>query len=657
MSRSIADHPFVRRLEDGLVRGDGAMGFLLARVGVPREQSFDFLNLTDPKKVSDVHRAYLDEADVDLIETNTFGANRIHLGNFDKGHEGLVAQINTRGVEIAREAAAGRDVFIAGAVGPISHRTDASPAARSRTGEEVRDAYGEQIDALGGAGVDCFIIETVHRAEEGLAALSVARERFPEIPVVFQIACGRRSATIHGDDLETLVRAADEGGAHAVGLNCFLDPAELYVRILEMREWTALPLAAQPNVGRRSTLCEGVFEIDRSLRATVSGFGRKLVEAGVRLIGGCCGITPMHIGILRDELEKIGADGLAAARASHLERYERMRTAMTGGLAPGAAPAEPRSRLEAEIADEGRAERPVLVELDPPRVGKPGLERVLAGAETLAARGIRYITLGDNPGREPRLGRDVFAGMVRARVPDVELVLHISCADKTLVAFATEMESLHHLSPNVLVISGDPPTGVWSTSSAPYDLRSVTGLRAFTLRAQGISLTWEEGLPPLPYYVGAAFNPIAVRKQAEIFATKTLHAGASFAMTQPIFDVATVERTADAFVELAERVRVAQGRRLAVFPGVMQITTRRNAQLLRKGFGMPVGKELIAKLGDLDDADQRKLGRDTALEVLEAVRARPEVFSGLYYVPQFHAYEETADLLAEARWLPEPARA
>ena len=165
---------------------------------------------------------------------------------------------------------------------------------------------------------------------DGIAALTAARDLYPDIPVVFQVATTRRGQTVAGDDLETLIRAADELGAHCLGLNCFLDPAEMYDQILELAQWTRKPLSAQPNVGKRGQLCQGVFEAERSLHTTVRTFSIKLVEAGVRLIGGCCGITPEHIRLTREHLKKVGPERLAELNRFRAEAFETARRVVVG---------------------------------------------------------------------------------------------------------------------------------------------------------------------------------------------------------------------------------------------------------------------------------------------------------------------------------------
>ena len=449
---------------------------------------------------------------------------------------------------------------------------------------------------------------------------------------------------------ETLIRAADELGAHCLGLNCFLDPAEMYDQILELAQWTRKPLSAQPNVGKRGQLCQGVFEAERSLHTTVRTFSIKLVEAGVRLIGGCCGITPEHIRLTREHLKKVGPERLAELNRFRAEAFETARRVVVGDRERERR--MPPTALERDLNSGDRARRPLLVEVDPPRLGEAP-RRALEGARRLVDAGVRYITVADNPGRVPRLGRDVFAGMLQRDVPEAELILHQSCADQTMVSFATELESLHHLSRNVLVISGDPPSGDYVRSSAPYDLRSIAAIRAFVRRNHGLGVAGETELPTTDYFVGGAINPRALEPQMRKFWTKSAAAGASFCLSQPIFDLETLERFYEAGEQLRERLRTEQDRDCHFFPGVMALVSARNARILREEFGMPVPKRLIA---ELDEAPNRKAararGRQVLREVLEAMRERLP-FSGAYVVTQFHNYKSTIKDLRATGWLPE----
>jgi homocysteine S-methyltransferase len=264
---------------------------------------------------------------------------------------------------------------------------------------------------------------------------------------------------------------------------------------------------------------------------------------------------------------------------------------------------------------------------------------------------VRYLTIGDNPGRVPRLDRNLFAQLVKQRAPSAELVIHLSCADLTLVRFTTELESLRHLSRNILVISGDPPSGDYARSSAPYDLRAIGAIRAFSRRNHGISTNWQEGLETTDYFLGGALNPRALEAQMRRLWTKTAEAGASFCLTQPVFDTETLERLYHATEALRARLKAERGRDCFVMPGVMALTSLRNAQLLRREFGMPISKPLLAELAGLEGRKARRArGRELRREMMRLCRTDLP-FPGLYVVPQFHDYADCIEDLRETGWL------
>lgn len=639
---------FFTALEQGIIRCDGSMGYLLARHGASRNESFDYLNLSDPQLVADVHRSYLDEAGVNLLQTNTFGANRLHLATFGKSRERLVQVVNKAGVDIAREVVAGTECMVGGSVGPLTHATGDWLSSSEDDGQAIEEAYIEQIKALGDAGVDVFVIETVHRFIEGITALKVAKQLFPNIPVVFQAACTHRGQTVAGDDIETLIRAADEVGADVLGLNCFLDPAAMYSQLLDIQTWTQKPMAAQPNVGKRGLLCQGVFEADRSLRTTVNTFSVKMIEAGVRLIGGCCGITPQQIQLVKKRLDKMAPESFVEYRSKHLQRFEAARQ-LSHELLSNHVDYEP-TRLEADLRSGDPTRRPILVEVDPPRAGEP-LSKFIDGAVKLAEAGVKVITIADNPGRVPRMDRNVFANLLRREIPDIELILHIACADQTRVTFETELESLKYISRNVLVISGDPPRGEYARSSAPYDFRSVSAIRAFARRNHGFDNQGERRLEPTHYFVGGALNPAALKAQMRKFWTKSADAGASFCMTQPIFDESVLSDFHSATIEFRERLQRERSRDCFFIPGVMSIVSARNAKILRKGFGMPISQELIAEFEQLRTRKAcRKRGREITRNMMSMIREKYP-FQGLYVVTQFHNYKSTIADLRDSGWL------
>src|SRR6187401_3700353 len=264
---------------------DGAMGTMLYARGIFLNRSFDELNLTQPDLVAEVHQAYV-RAGADVIETNTFGANRVKLGAF--GLADRVYAINVQGAKIARHAA--RDqVYVAGAIGPLGIRVE----PWGKTGvDEAQEIFREQAAALVEGGVDLFILETFRDVNEIGAAIRAVRS-VCDLPIVAQMTTEEDGNSLDGAAPETFVPALEHWGAHVVGLNCSVGPAAMLETIERMAHVATVTLAAQPNAGkpreiegRNLYLCSPEY---------MAKYARRFINTGVRLIGGCCGTTPEHV--------------------------------------------------------------------------------------------------------------------------------------------------------------------------------------------------------------------------------------------------------------------------------------------------------------------------------------------------------------------------
>src|SRR6201993_61616 len=285
---------FLSRLSKSPILCDGAMGTLLYANGIFINRSYDELNLSQPEMIHSVHQGYL-QADAEIIETNTFGANSFRLGRYslaDKVHE-----INRAGARLAGEAAKSFDVWVAGSVGPLGIRIE--PLGKTSF-EEARAAFREQIDALAEGGVDLLILETFGTVEELHQAMLAARDVNPKLPVVASVTVDEDSNCLDGSDPETFAAKLADWGADVIGCNCSIGPVAMLDAIERVRAVTTLPLAAQPNAGMpRSVEGRNIYLCSPEYMAS---YARKFVAAGVRLIGGCCGTTPDHIRVMKSAL-------------------------------------------------------------------------------------------------------------------------------------------------------------------------------------------------------------------------------------------------------------------------------------------------------------------------------------------------------------------
>ncbi|MFN2216622.1 MAG: homocysteine S-methyltransferase family protein, partial [Anaerolineales bacterium] len=282
---------------------DGAMGTMLHGMGIDFDQCFDELNLTEQDMILKIHTGYL-EAGSDIIQTNTFGANRFKLARH--GLEDKVDVINQQGVRIAQQAIEQmrekRDVFVAGDVGPLGVRI--APYGRIQP-EQAKVVFKEQLSALGNAGVDLFLLETfsdlfeIRSAIE--AAIEIRKEQKRDFPIFASMTFTRDDRTLLGDDPSKVAHELVEAGADVIGVNCSGGPAQLLRLIKNMR--AAEPdayLLVQPNAGWPEQVGGRImYPADASY---FGNYAQAFCRAGASIIGGCCGTTPDHILSMRKAL-------------------------------------------------------------------------------------------------------------------------------------------------------------------------------------------------------------------------------------------------------------------------------------------------------------------------------------------------------------------
>src|ERR1043166_8114764 len=277
--------PFLDAIAERVLVCDGAMGTMLYAKGVFINKSFDALNVTQPDLVVEVHQEYV-RAGADIIETNTFGANRIKLGSF--GIADKLYAINEQGARIARHAADDR-AYVAGAIGPLGIRIE----PWGKTGvDEARCYFREQAQALAEGGVDVFILETFRDLNEIGAAIDAVR-RVSNLPIIAQMTTEEDGNTLDGTPPERFAPELERRGATVIVVNCAVGPAPMLDTIERMTAVTKRKLSAQPNAGkprdvegRNLYLCSPEY---------MASYARRFILHNVRVVGGCCGTTPEHI--------------------------------------------------------------------------------------------------------------------------------------------------------------------------------------------------------------------------------------------------------------------------------------------------------------------------------------------------------------------------
>src|SRR5262245_44685384 len=277
--------PFLEALDERVLVCDGAMGTMLYAKGVFINKSFDALNITQPDLVAEVHQEYV-RAGADIVETNTFGANRIKLASF--GMAERLHAINEQGARIARHAA-DEHAYVAGSIGPLGIRIE----PWGKTGvDEAREYFREQAQALADGGVDLFILETFRDLNEIGAAIEAVRS-VSDLPIVAQMSTEEDGSTLDGTPPERFAPELERRGASVIGVNCAVGPAPMLDTIERMAAVTTRKLSAQPNAGKpRDVEGRNIYLCSPEYMAS---YARRFIMHNVRIVGGCCGTTPEHI--------------------------------------------------------------------------------------------------------------------------------------------------------------------------------------------------------------------------------------------------------------------------------------------------------------------------------------------------------------------------
>jgi homocysteine S-methyltransferase len=581
--------PFLERLEKRPVVCDGAMGTMLYAKGISLNRCYDELNLTNPQVVKDVHLAYL-KAGAEVIETNTFGATRPRLEKFDLG--GKVREINLAGARLAREAG-GEDLYVAGSIGPLGIRLE--PLGPTSL-EEARAAFREQIEGLVEGGVDLLVVETMSEVNEALQALAAARE-VSNLPVVVQMTAQDDGATPAGTPAEEFVRALDAAGADVVGVNCSVGPAGVLEILERLATVTRRKLSAMPNAGLPRTI-EG-RNIYLCSPEYMASYARRFVQTGAHLVGGCCGTTPEHIRAIKAAVRSLTTPSPARAVVEIATRPAR-------ALEPP--PAERRSRLAAKLA---RGEFPVLVEVPAPRGADAAKE--IESAQYLLAQGIEFANVPDAAGSAGRMNAVALAALLEART-GVEVLLHYSARDRSVLAIQSDLLGAHALGlRNVLALTRDAPQFSTILESGVFEVDAIGLVNILNNLNRGLDF----GSNPLGtqtrFLIGVSANPYALNEEEELrrFQYKA-EAGANFAVTQPVFDLAPLER----FLKRAEEFR------LPVIASLYPLTSYRNAEFMNNEVpGVSVPRDILERMRKADTGEKaRAEGLKIAQKTLTELR-------------------------------------
>jgi homocysteine S-methyltransferase len=582
---------------EALVVFDGAMGTMIYARGVFINQCYDELSLRAPDLIRGIHEEYV-RAGAEVIETNTFGANRLKLEQHGLSRE--VRSINTGAARLAREAA-GESVLVAGAVGPLGVRLEPyGPTSRG----DAQEIFAEQMRALKDGGADLFILETFSDLDELGQAILAARDVDPDMPVIAQAAINAEGVTAYGATPEDIVRSLDAAGADIIGLNCSVGPQTILEAIEKMAPLTARKLSAQPNAGMPRDV--GGRSMYMASPEYMSTYARHIVVAGAKIIGGCCGTTPEHIREIAEGVRPLAPRSGRTSRAAvaHVSTTDRV-----AGAEP--VPFAKRSRWSARLAG---GDFVTSVELVPPR----GVDasKLLRDAALLRDAGVDAINVPDGPRAQSRMGA-VLTSLLIEQNARIETVTHYCCRDRNLLGMLSDLLGASAVGlRNVLLITGDPPKmGPYPSATAVFDIDSIGLTNLVSHLNRGLDPGGNAIGEPTQFVIGVGMNPAAldVANERRRFEWK-VEAGAEYAITQPVFDAGQLET----FLRSVESLRIP------VVAGIWPLVSVRNAEFLANEVpGVTVPEEVISRMrraNALSKEHAVQEGIAIAREMLERVR-------------------------------------
>ena len=615
------NNSFLERLAERPLLCDGAMGTVLYSKGVAFEKSFEDLNLTNPALVAEVHRDYI-EAGADIILTNTFGANRVKLGAHRLDHK--VAEINEAAVSLARRviAASFKEVLLAGSIGPLGAYL--APLGRIQP-QSAYDAFKEQITALVGTGVDLLLFETFSDLLALEQAVAAARAVDPSIPIVTQVTFANDGLTPLGDSPAKVAARLAKLQPDVIGVNCSVGPARVLhcIRALAKHLPPGTPLSAQPNAGWPQRVGERLM-----YPASADYFGGyvvNFVQAGVSLLGGCCGTTPDHIAKMRAVVDKpielqtvaltesVTAPDEISIVESHLEP-----TSLAKKLAAG--------------------EFVTSVEIHPPK--GISVAKVLAAARMLKECGVSVVNVADMPVARMRMSPWAVCHLLQSEL-GLETVLNFPTRGRNLLRIQGDLLAAHALNiRNLFVVMGDPTTiGDYPEAFDQYDVVS-TGLIQLVKHGFNAQLDYagKAIAQPTNFLVGAALNlrPTSVKKEISLL-KKKIDCGVDFVMSQTIYDPADL-------IQFVEQYEAVHGKlTLPIILSILPLYNARHAEFLHNevpGVFIPEAiRERLRKAGD-EAASEEGLALATDL-----IRSLKDKIQGVYIMPPFGRYFLAAEIL------------
>ncbi|MYI82692.1 MAG: bifunctional homocysteine S-methyltransferase/methylenetetrahydrofolate reductase [Chloroflexi bacterium] len=630
-------HPFIEAIRERVLLADGATGTVLRERGWRGPSPLAVLE--DPGRVRTLHEEYL-RVGADLILTDTFEATRIQLARHGYGER--VRDVNFQAARIARDAREiiGTPAFIGGSVSPFGRDLAVGSVTPQAAGEAVR----EQVGALVEGGVDVIVLETYPSLEEVRIALEAVRA-VTDLPVIAALDFVAALTTPAGESpREVAELLAAEGGADVVGVNCGVGPRATLDILQELAAaGIEAPLCVKPNAGLpRITGGQPLYP---SSPEYFANFALRAKDLSAAVVGGCCGATPEHIRAMREALDGAsagGANGASDGGGVPLAVTDTRGGGLDTGLPPADEPSEgtdgePVGEPDARLRDKLAAGAYVVsVEIDPPRGINP--RKAVEGARLLREAGADAINIGDSPMARVRMSALALAVEIQ-REAGIETIIHQTTRDRNLMALQADLLGAHALGVrNVIALTGDPPPEA-SQSSAVWDVDAIGFIRILKRLNEGVDVAGNSLGRPTDFLVACAANPTAGDIPVELGRVRAkLDAGADLLMTQPVYDLATLE-------EFFERLGTVEA---PVLLGILPLMSSRHTEFIHNELeGVIIPDAIRERMRAAGEAGA-DAGLEIATEQIEEARALDWV-SGVYVMPSFGRYEVAAALVRQIR--------
>lgn len=606
---------FRERLKLGPILCDGAMGTMLDLYEYD-ELPHEIQNLNNPDIVERIHREYV-EAGAEIIETNTFSANRLRLAEFHL--ENKIKEINIKGVEIAKKVATD-NVYVAGAVGPTGKLIE--PIGKLKK-QEIRDIFKEQIEYLLEGGVDLIILETFVNIEELDEAIDAALQ-LTNIPIIAQKAFTEDSSILSSDYPIEVVEHIIQKGINIVGANCSVGPQRIYSIIKNLHR-DGIYLTAQPAAG--IPILQNGRSIYHATPEYLASYARELVKIGVNVIGACCGSTPQHIKAMKEAIQNVDfeKENIVIKKENITEELED--TKLLYDL-----DRYRRSKFARNIGKKLLT----TVELDIPR----GLDMraVIEGAQKCLELGIDAVNITDGARARLRMSAIAISQLILQKV-GIETITHFTARDRNLIAIQADLLGAYSLGiKNILCVTGDPTSiGDYPQAKTVLDVDSIGLIRAAKAMNQGVDLLGHTIKEPTSFLIACAFNPLAFNLELEIERLeRKIEAGAEIVFTQPIYEIQTLE-------SCLSKIKYLD---IPLMVGVLPLRSFRHADFLHNEVpGIRIPEKIREKLKN-SGKDAMKIGVEISKDFIKEAK---DMIQGIYMMPPFGKYQIVEELLSVIR--------